>query len=128
MISQGVFCGCKHLRTIRFAEGLEVLGTDEYLDGGGTWCGVFQESALENVKLPFTLKRIEYNAFKNCKGLRHIWLPNSLEYVGKQCFFGSRLLNLQIPKMGVYADEGAFDNCPVKDDLRSYYGRVFPKD
>ena len=49
MIAQGAFSGCKSLRTVEFSEGLEVLGTDEYTDDDGPWCGVFQKSALESV-------------------------------------------------------------------------------
>lgn len=48
---------------MRFSEGLEVLGTDEYADDDTLFHGVFEESALENVWLPSTLKRIEYSAF-----------------------------------------------------------------
>ena len=46
-----------------FREGLEVLGTDEYADDDTMFHGVFEESALENVYLPDTLRRIEYCAF-----------------------------------------------------------------
>ena len=62
-ISQSAFAECANLRTVKFREGLEVLGTDEYSDDGGMWCGVFEESSVEHVELPTTLKRIEYSAF-----------------------------------------------------------------
>ena len=48
---------------MKFNEGLEVLGTDEYPDDGGLWCGIFQESSIESVELPSTLKRMEYSVF-----------------------------------------------------------------
>ena len=67
-------------------EGLETLGTDEYPDGDGGWCGVFDGSVLEHVDLPSTLRRIEYNTFYGCKGLRNIILPEKLEYIGKYSF------------------------------------------
>ena len=63
-----------------------MLGTDQYPDDGRAWCGVFEDSALESVKLPPTLKRIEYSAFKNCKNLKGINLPERLEYIGMWCF------------------------------------------
>ena len=62
-IAQGAFHKCENLKTVKFSEGLEVLGTDEYDDDGGMWYGVFQESSIEHVELPSTLKRIEYSAF-----------------------------------------------------------------
>ena len=40
-IAQGAFYKCKSLRTVKFSEGLEVLGTDEYTDDGKMWLGVF---------------------------------------------------------------------------------------
>ena len=66
VISQGAFAKCEHLRAVKFGDGLETLGTDDYPEDGGTWYGVFQESSVERVELPRTLKRIEYNAFKAC--------------------------------------------------------------
>lgn len=67
---------------MEFGEGLEVLGTDRYSDDGKRFCGVFEKSALESIKLPFTLKRIEYSVFKNCKNLKKISLPEGLEFIG----------------------------------------------
>lgn len=63
-------------------DGLEVLGKDEYLDGEEL-CGVFENSVIENMKFPSTLKRIEYRTFKNCKGLKGINLPENLEHIGR---------------------------------------------
>lgn len=62
-IAQGAFAECKNLKTVKFSAGLEVLGTDEYMDDGKSWYGVFEASSVEWVDLPTTLKRIEYNAF-----------------------------------------------------------------
>ena len=85
-IEQCAFCQCKNLKYAKFGEGLEVLGTDEYPEDDGAWCGVFEESALERVELPSTLKRIEYSTFEKCKNLKRINLPDGLEYIGKCCF------------------------------------------
>ena len=71
---------------MQFADGLEALGTDEYTSDGKWLYGVFEESAVEHVKLPSTLRRIEYDAFKKCKSLKSIDLPKKLEYIGKRCF------------------------------------------
>ena len=63
-----------------------MLGTDEYPPKDATakfYYGVFEESAVESVELPSTLKRIEYNTFNGCNNLQRIHLPEKLEYIGK---------------------------------------------
>ena len=78
-VSQGSFSQCENLRSAKFAEGLEVLGTDKSQRGGSMWSGAFQESALESVRFPSTLKRIEHSAFAECENLKIIELPDGLE-------------------------------------------------
>lgn len=63
---------CWRLQTVKFGEGLETLGTDEYESNGVAWTGVFEESAVETVELPRTLKRIKCSAFNSCKNLKTI--------------------------------------------------------
>ena len=58
IIRQSAFCKCSNLRTVTLNEGLEVLGTSEYTGEGKPWCGVFQDSAVEDVHLPSTLRCI----------------------------------------------------------------------
>ena len=61
--------------------------------------------------LPRTLRRIEYYAFKGCGRLQSIWLPDGLEYVGKQAFYESGLRSLAVP-VGLNAvDFFAFASC-----------------
>ena len=60
------------------------------------------------------LKRIEYNAFKNCKNLKSINLPDSLEYIGKQCFYGSGLEELMVPKAVKSIGDDAFKDSALK--------------
>ena len=85
-VAQAAFAKCENLKTVKFSEGLEVLGEDEYDDDGNMWFGVFEDSSVESVELPSTLKRIEYCAFQDCENLKSINLPTSLQYVGKLCF------------------------------------------
>ena len=85
-IEQGVFAECKSLKIVKFCEGLAVLGTDEFFERDNMCNGVFEESTVERVELPTTLKIIEHNTFKNCKNLQDITLPDCLEYIGKQSF------------------------------------------
>ena len=50
------------------------------------WYGVFEGSALEEIALPSTLRRIEHCAFEKCKNLKRVLLPDGLERVGRACF------------------------------------------
>ena len=86
---------------MKFANGLEALGTDEYLETGSLYHGVVQESSVERVELPATLKRIEYSAFENCKNLKNINLPEKLEYIGTCCFQESALEAVSLPALKV---------------------------
>ena len=72
----------KPLRSVVLNEGLEALGTDEYDEKGERYFGAFQESGLESVRFPSTLKRIEYRAFLDCKRLKFVSFPEGLEYIG----------------------------------------------
>ena len=89
IIHQSAFYKCENLRKAVLNEGLEALGVDEHPPKGAafsSYCGVFARSALEQVELPSTLKRIEYSVFDDCKSLRSIHLPERLEHIGKRCF------------------------------------------
>ena len=85
-IAQGAFAECKSLKAVQFCEGLETLGTHQYAKNRKILPGVFEESSVEHVELPRTLKRIEYSVFEKCKNLKSINLPGGLEYVGEKCF------------------------------------------
>ena len=97
-ISQSAFYRCKNLRTAKFSEGLVTLGTDEYGPNGDMFRGVFEGSALENVKLPKTLERIEYSAFEGCENLKNILLPEGLEFIGEKAFFNTKFADVTVPK------------------------------
>ena len=69
VLAQAAFYRCLHLRRVELNEGLEVLGADEKEEDRSCY-GVFEESAVEDVRLPDSLKRIESRAFEGCKGLK----------------------------------------------------------
>ena len=85
MLGQGAFAGCERLRVARLNEGLEVLGTEEVKPG------VFEDSGLESVVLPASLRVIRSRAFAGCSGLSSLQLPAGLESVGADCFRGTGL-------------------------------------
>lgn len=77
VISQAAFARCKSLKTVKFNEGLETLGTGEYTADAEEYYGAFEVSAIEHAELPSTLKRIGYWAFKECMNLKNSKLPNA---------------------------------------------------
>lgn len=70
-------------------EGLEALGSAEQTPEGRFYEGVFERSALEEVVLPGTLRRVFGRAFRGCAALRGVELPAGVESVGEGCFEGS---------------------------------------
>ena len=111
MLSQGAFARCKFLANAKFEEGLEVLGTDARADNGEPWAGVFQESGVEQVVLPRTLRRIEPYTFKGCGHLQSVKLPDGLESVGEHAFCESGLRSIAIPAVLNTVDSSAFASC-----------------
>ena len=83
MVRQEAFFKNHELASAVTNEGLEAIGTDE---GNDDDAGAFEDSGLKRIKLSSTIKRIEYRAFKDCKDLRDITLPDGLTHIGKKCF------------------------------------------
>ena len=54
------------MKAVILNEDLKTLGTDEYNPDGDAYSGVFEESGLERVRLPSTLKKIECRTFLDC--------------------------------------------------------------
>ena len=84
---------------------------DEYVSEERLVSGVFQKSALERVRLPSTLKRIEYCAFQECAALKSVELPKNLAYIGKECFRQSGLEEVVFPPGLREVGPFAFYNC-----------------
>ena len=110
-VRQEAFSKAQSLRAVILNEGLEVLGTDEYKADGTRYFGVFEESALEYVMLPSTLKKIEYNAFKRCQQLKLADFPEGLEYIGKSSFSETGLGSVEFPASLKTICQGSFCLC-----------------
>lgn len=80
------FCGCNNLKTVQLNEELDKLGEKETVDGEEYEGGTFADSAIESVRLPSALKRIETETFRDCKKLRSIEIQSGVEYIGRKCF------------------------------------------
>ena len=66
-------------------EGLEKLGRN-----------TFGWSAIEDITLPSTLKRIENETFQGCTHLKRVDIPNGAEF-GKNCFVKSEIREITLP-------------------------------
>lgn len=92
-------------------EGLEKLGADVVINGWDREGNVFSYTAIESVRLPSTLKRIEAMTFSYCRNLRNVELLNGVEYIGKECFYGSGITEIMFPAMLKEIDDDAFYHC-----------------
>ena len=88
-------------------EGLEKLG--EYKNGREG--DVFAYSAIENIRLPSTLKRIEIGTFKLCKNLKNVIIPSGVEFIGDWCFYGSGIEEITLPSTLEGTCGGVFYSC-----------------
>lgn len=121
-IAPGAFALTLRLKTVELNEGLEVLGTEEYQDNGEMYNGVFDVSTVESVRLPSTLKRIGYYAFRDCKMLKSVNLPEKLEHIGKACFKESALEAIAIPSAVKVLEEFTFYKCGHLTDVHFQEG------
>ena len=76
-------------------EGLEKLGYKE--DSDEDEGEVFSGCAIESIRLPSTLRRIEAQTFEDCENLRHVELPNCVERIGGDCFKRSGIEEITLP-------------------------------
>ena len=92
-------------------EGLETLGTEEHSLDQFTFCGVFQESGLERIKLPSTLKMIKNEAFMGCANLKGVQLPDGLVEIGLRAFRESGLESVETPSSVRKIRQSSFCKC-----------------
>ncbi len=59
----------------------------------------FINATISEIILPHTIKAILKKAFSGCKNLKHIDLPENLEYLGEYSFYKSGLENILIPDL-----------------------------
>ena len=72
LLAQGAFFACKRLKCVELNDDLNMLGVDMGPERWKEYDGVFQNSALENVRLPPKLKKITPLAFAGCRKLTRI--------------------------------------------------------
>ena len=86
-----MFYNCAQLTHVVLNEGLETLGDrglDEHYRGT---LGVFEQSAIESVNIPLSLREIGHRTFYGCRSLRSVELPEGLQTLWNGCFRESGL-------------------------------------
>ena len=73
--------------------------------------GVFQESGLQEIVLPSTLRAIGNMTFMGCVQLRKVLLPAELRKLGASCFEGSGIEEVTIPRRVTTVSNDAFSDC-----------------
>ena len=79
------------------SEGLLILGAEESDKKQNNKGHAFSRCALENIKLPSTLKVLENSAFIDCANLKTAELSEGLEVIGACAFFRSGIESVTIP-------------------------------
>ena len=110
-IGAGAFRCCGKLETVQLNEGLEKLGAIEIISEETYQGNVFYESAIEEITLPSTLKRLEPETFKRCRDLRKVVIPNGVEYIGEECFTHSGINEITLPGTMREIGSDAFEDC-----------------
>lgn len=106
------YCNC--LETVQLNEGLERLGEKETINEREFEGGVFVNSAIENIRLPSTLRRIEAEMFEGCEHLRSVEIPDGIECIGKESFRGCALKSVTFPASVKEICEEAFSENQLK--------------
>ena len=139
------FDGCKQLETVTFAEGSQLtqLGTDAVKPEAPNWginifsntpdlktvvlpenltligISCFENSGVENISIPATVRRISEKAFKNCDNIKEADLSPELLYLGDEAYFDCDQLEKADITFGLeYLGAYAFANC---EKLKSAY-------
>ena len=87
-IEASAFEGCKYLKEVCFEQdsALEVIGENAF-----AFC-----NSLERIELPKKLYSIWDGAFSYCKSLDAIYIPKSVEEMGKAVFYGNNMHNITV--------------------------------
>lgn len=105
-----IFEGCTSLKTISIPQKVRTIEDLAFAECSGLEKVTFECTQTDNAAEG--IHRIGMNAFRNCRNLREIVLPETLEYIGNQAFRGcSRLESVLIPKSVKAVYPLAFADC-----------------
>ncbi len=71
----------------------------------------FMNAPISEVVLPKSLKAILGKAFQGCSNIKHIDLPDTIEYLGSYCFADSGIVDLVLPSSLTEVPSFCCDSC-----------------
>ena len=110
-VGAGAFQECRQLKSVLLNEGLKKLGAKEVVGESECEGKVFAYSAVESVRLPSTLKRIEAWTFNCCNRLKSVEIPRGVESFGECCFRDRKISEITLPCTLREIGRDAFKNC-----------------
>jgi hypothetical protein len=97
------FQNCRELiKTVKF---------DPYSNMTSIGNNAFEETSIESIEIPETIKDIGQYVFHNCKYLRTVTLNEGLQSIGNYSFYSSGLVTVTIPASVGTIEYYAFSNC-----------------
>lgn len=97
----------------------QLINTIDFADGISDvvlLSGAFEECrGIKHLVLPNGIKSLGEKCFYMLEGLESVYFPSTLEYIGKYCFHQTGLTSLTIPASIKVIDLGAFGRCAIKD-------------
>ncbi len=109
MIEKRAFSGQKYVKWIDMPDSVQTIRQ-------GAFC---ECDSLEGVRIAAQVRELPdatvfqpYGVFENCVHLRKVQLPEKLEHIGADCFYGARnLTEIEIPKTVRMIGKDAFRGC-----------------
>ena len=100
-IGESAFANNKKLRTVTLPASLRRLSL-----------GVFRNSGLERIEIPYGVTEIDTACFRDCADLKEITLPPHITYVAEALFRGcASLESITVPEGVTELREAAFRSC-----------------
>ena len=95
-------------------EGLERLGPKKVNNGLEYEGEVFYGTAIQSIRIPSTMKRLEAGTFADCENLKSVEIPHGVGYIGKNCFYNCRIKKITLPSTLKEIGEDAFKRSNLK--------------
>ena len=121
-ICNGAFADCTNLTYVSLPSTIKYLGYFDYdyliknrfafKNSNESINGVFENTNISEISLPYSVKQIGQRCFLNCHKLEKIYLPKLLDTIGFMAFWGcEKLSEIIFPKTVRNIKMAAFCNC-----------------